>query len=399
MLVVVAVIIAVIAVSFGAGTRRTNGDAARTAKPKSSPKSPHVSVHRPKESPVPAAAPAPGESEADAAGFEEEESVEEGEIPEELASLRVLLPGSLGESEVARVKRMAEKCPRPPTLLGDVMGQLSLGSYDVRKFSDFAHRDAILASQILRTVNSAFFGMKNEVTSVQRAVVLLGFNNVKDIALKLALDKVFVAGNPALKEAYSKFWLASFASSSVCAIAARVLDMPKGSELSTSALLSYLGNFAFIANHPDDCGEYLSQDGLIGRVKFEQEKCGANSALIGGVLASAWSLPPSVNANIEHSLVPLAVSAAQCPPEMRESLALCYVSSRVGDHFAFGGIGSFEEFDFESLDGPEHFHIKSYMRTGALKRFAGIFKDRQLVRELDKTILATIETLATAGAA
>ncbi len=298
------------------------------------------------------------------------------EPPDRLEEFNLLTRDQLSANEYHRIVKMAESCPRPPTLLHDVMNQLSIGSYDVRKFSELAHRDAILASQLLRTVNSAFFGMKNEVTSVQRAVVLLGFNNVKDIALKLALDKVFSSGIAGIKEAYSKFWIASFAASSVCGLAARALDLEKGSELSTGALLSYLGNFAFIANYQDYSAQYVEQDSLLNRVEFEQETAGANSAIIGSILAEAWTLPITVKSCIEASLIPISIPADECSEEIRTQAGICYACARIGDYFAFNSLRSFENFDFNMLNGPEHFYIKSYVNEGELKGFSGLFSNK-----------------------
>lgn len=319
------------------------------------------------------------------------------EPPAELYNFKLLTRLQLDESELRRISKMAESCPRPPALMSEVMSQLTIGSYDVRKFSNLAHRDTILASQILRTVNSAFFGMKNEVSSVQRAVVLLGFNNVKDIALKLALDKVFIMGNSGIREAYSKFWLASFAASSICSQAARALDIEKGSELSTGALLSYLGNFAFMANYQDHCEEYVSTGSLLKQVELEQEVSGANSAIIGSLLADAWTLPATVKSCIESSLVPLTAPASECDEGLRTQAGLCYACARAGDYFAFNSLKSFDAFDFSQLDGPEYYYIHSYFQDGELKNFPSLFLNKQFTRDLDKSILATAEMLSVAA--
>ncbi len=51
--------------------------------------------------------------------------------------------------------------------------------------------DAVLAARVLKVVNSSFYGMPGEVGSIHQAVVMLGLNAVKNIAIAASLGKLF----------------------------------------------------------------------------------------------------------------------------------------------------------------------------------------------------------------
>src|SRR5690606_22900680 len=55
--------------------------------------------------------------------------------------------------------------------------------------------DPALCSRVLKVVNSAFYGLPGQVGSINRAIVLLGLNAVKNIAIAASLAKLFRGGS------------------------------------------------------------------------------------------------------------------------------------------------------------------------------------------------------------
>jgi len=54
--------------------------------------------------------------------------------------------------------------------------------------------DPALGARILKVVNSAFYGLPGQIGSINRAIVLLGLNAVKNIAIAASLAKLFRGG-------------------------------------------------------------------------------------------------------------------------------------------------------------------------------------------------------------
>src|SRR3954467_14112420 len=54
--------------------------------------------------------------------------------------------------------------------------------------------DPALVARILKVVNSAFYGLPGQIGSINRAIVLLGLNAVKNIVIAASLAKLFRGG-------------------------------------------------------------------------------------------------------------------------------------------------------------------------------------------------------------
>jgi HD-like signal output (HDOD) protein len=77
----------------------------------------------------------------------------------------------------------------------EVTAQIITAVEDPRSSAGKLHKiiatDPALSAQILKVINSAFYGVSGRVGSVERAIVLLGFNAVKHIAIAASLGKLF----------------------------------------------------------------------------------------------------------------------------------------------------------------------------------------------------------------
>lgn len=77
--------------------------------------------------------------------------------------------------------------PLPNTLLEAVELTHAPGDPDLKQVVELAQRDPAVAARVLRVVNSAAYGQRSEVTSVQRAVVALGPNTVVGLVLSMSM--------------------------------------------------------------------------------------------------------------------------------------------------------------------------------------------------------------------
>lgn len=73
--------------------------------------------------------------------------------------------------------------PPLPATVSEVSRLIASRDTDLASLTTVVKRDPSVSVQVLRRVNSAYFGVKREVTSVDQAVRLLGFTNVASIAL------------------------------------------------------------------------------------------------------------------------------------------------------------------------------------------------------------------------
>ena len=92
------------------------------------------------------------------------------------------------------LKDISRKIGRLPTLPGVAMKILQAMGRDIpniMEISEIISLDAPLSAKVLKMVNSPFYGLANKITSVHQAMVYLGLNTVKNLALSFSVIKTF----------------------------------------------------------------------------------------------------------------------------------------------------------------------------------------------------------------
>lgn len=183
--------------------------------------------------------------------------------------------------------------------------------------------DPSLTARILKLINSAYFGGRS-VASLNRAVMLLGFNTIKNIALSLAMVSSIQVKGSFRWFTNDQFWEHSLA----CAIAAknmaRAMDVPavEVEEYFIAGLIHDMGKAAMIQVAPEM--EQIYDPSFrpgTPRQDLEKEILGISHAELSGMMARKWKFPASLafaienhhaplNAPEEHRLIALAVSFA-----------------------------------------------------------------------------------------
>ena len=92
------------------------------------------------------------------------------------------------------LKALSQKIGKLPTLPGvaiKILQAMRRETPNIGKISEIISADAPLSAKVLRVVNSPFYGLSNKITSVHQAIVYLGLNTVKNLALSFSLLKGF----------------------------------------------------------------------------------------------------------------------------------------------------------------------------------------------------------------
>ncbi|PID80109.1 HD family phosphohydrolase, partial [bacterium DOLZORAL124_64_63] len=84
------------------------------------------------------------------------------------------------KARIMSVMRNLPPLPQVTTQLLAVINDNDSSADDVTKVLS---ADGLLAGKVLKLVNSSFYGVTHEVTTVSRAVVLLGFTGIRNLAL------------------------------------------------------------------------------------------------------------------------------------------------------------------------------------------------------------------------
>lgn len=194
------------------------------------------------------------------------------------------------EKQRRQIEKFIEKMPSLSTTVGKVMEICSRTDASPNELNRVVSLDPVLAGQVLKLINSAYYSLINKVTSLTRAITMLGMNTVKNMALSTAIIRAVGGTKKSRALPTTKFWTHSIGTG----VSAKLLGEIKGipvmerEELFIAGLLHDLGKVPF----GDDYIEALNI------AKFEQlplhevelDVMGIGHQEVGMMIANKWKL-------------------------------------------------------------------------------------------------------------
>ena len=206
------------------------------------------------------------------------------------------------------LKDISKKIGRLPTLPGVAMQILQAMGRDtpnIREISEIISLDAPLSAKVLKMVNSPFYGLSNKITSVHQAMVYLGLNTVKNLALSFSLIKTFEHKNK------SSFDYVQFSKDSlVGAIAAKLIaektNRQHGENAFFLGLLQNIGIPIMAESMPAQYEEVImkTKSNAASLHEVESQLLGLNHMEVGEYVTHAWGLPANLTVPIGVHHIP-----------------------------------------------------------------------------------------------
>ena len=186
----------------------------------------------------------------------------------------------------------SKKLPTLPGIAIKILEAVQKERPDLKEIGEILATDPPLSAEVLKLINSPFFGLTRKVTSVFHAVSMLGMNVVKNMALSFALVKNFSSNDQADFD-YPGFWKYSLTT----AIAARMIAEKVNGEMSEDAfflgLLHDMGLLALARCLPDQY-QLVAQEAETGNCstyQAENQVLGFDHMAVGRHLVRSWGLP------------------------------------------------------------------------------------------------------------
>ena len=154
--------------------------------------------------------------------------------------------------------------------------------------------DPVLMGKVLRLINSAYYGLSQRVTSIVRAIIMLGINTVKNMLLSTAIMSNL--GNRRNFNALEmmEFWKHSLAVGVTAKLIAkkRLLPPEIQEEFFIGGLLHDIGKIPLNNRYPEEYFRAmdLSEDTHQSLYISENQLLGTNHAQVGKLIADSWHL-------------------------------------------------------------------------------------------------------------
>lgn len=198
--------------------------------------------------------------------------------------------------------------------------------------------DPALCSRILKVVNSSFYGLPGQIGSINRAIVMLGLNAVKNIAIAASLAKLFRGGEFTANFSARDLWTHSNATAAASKVLANTLKLGLSDEAFLAGLIHDIGIMVEMQYDRNKLIEVLRGVGTDAAgipandmIALEVTTFGATHQEFGAGLCEKWRFPKSLAFVCGHHHNPLAL-----PEENRVLPMVVYVADRIAADVAGG---------------------------------------------------------------
>ncbi|MCP4119369.1 MAG: HDOD domain-containing protein [Desulfobacteraceae bacterium] len=157
-------------------------------------------------------------------------------------------------------------------------------------------QDPALTSKVLKIANSSFYGFPRKISTINNAIVLLGFSNIRNIVLSAGIIDAYKGEKSSDFFDRTEFWKHSLA----CGIASKIIASTVGLKNSEEAfiwgLLHDIGKIVMDTYIHQEFSQvsYLAKAKGMLLVDAEQKYLGFNHTTVGSLVAEKWNMPPAL---------------------------------------------------------------------------------------------------------
>lgn len=216
--------------------------------------------------------------------------------PQKNLSPSAELPANLKKA-MSRVTEISS-LPEVTTRIVEVVEDPKSTAQDMH---EIVKNDPALAAKILKVVNSAFYGLPAQISSLDRAIVMLGLSAVKNIALAASLSRLFRPGSISDRFSARDLWGHCIAVG-VCARLLAAKGFGHAEEAFVAGLVHDMGLLIEYQLLPEKLKEVVErcEAGEHDFCAVEREIIGADHQMFGAALSAKWKFPPNLRYAITY---------------------------------------------------------------------------------------------------
>ncbi len=199
-------------------------------------------------------------------------------------------------SKITLVKLLfkVKAMPPLPQSISQILELTKCSKSSAHDLTKVCERDPKLTVNMLKLANSPSYGFTRKISAISHAIVCLGLDTVKSIALASSTQEMLNSEIPAYALEKGMLWQHSIGCSTCARIIAKRIGFKESEEAYIAGLLLDIGKI-MLSNFAEE--EFIqivekSKNNRISFDKAEQEVLGFDHAQIGGKIIEKWNLPP-----------------------------------------------------------------------------------------------------------
>ncbi len=185
----------------------------------------------------------------------------------------------------------SKNLPTLPQILLNLIDVCNRDDSTIDEMSQIINTDPSLSANVMRLINSAYYSLPNRVTTTGQAIVLLGTDAIKNIAISSSVYQVFdgVKGDSVFKR--KLFWWHSLMCATLARLIAGKSNYSSPDEAFLSGLLHDIGKLALLVNFPEEYPGILRSSSNRTDLLLEGEKrLGGTHCEVGSWMLDQWKM-------------------------------------------------------------------------------------------------------------
>lgn len=225
-----------------------------------------------------------------------------------------------GESQPINYETIVRKVsdlPSLPDVVDKIVEKLGLPNTSAQEIASIIAYDPGLTSKFIRIVNSAAYGFQRQISSVQHAIMIIGFTQVRGVVLSAGIFKMFgkKAGHGL---DHNAFWQHCTRTAIASRVMANKWNIPYAEDAFSAGLLHDIGKMTLDTYFGPQYAKTIHEAKRMGLLahgedfaSLEQELLSIDHAELGYMLAQRWRMPTTLSQVIRYHHKPEQAEEAQ----------------------------------------------------------------------------------------
>ena len=242
------------------------------------------------------------------------------------------------EQAIERIVSGIKDLPTLPSILVQINTMVKNDLVTIHEVGTMIERDPSLTSKVLKLANSSYYGLSYRVNTVTRAIIVLGINTIRNLAVTASVFKIFNRGAQFPLD-IKGLWYHSLG----CAIASKGLissiKPALEEEAFVSGILHDIGKVVIAQNLPDFMERILKElkDSVtMTQSEVERNIIGYTHSEAGAMLAEKWHFPKELSEVIKYHHNPSYRNSNSQPIDPNLLLYAVYAGNQIAKGMALG---------------------------------------------------------------
>lgn len=194
-----------------------------------------------------------------------------------------------------------------PAIATNVLRMLENENVELKEIVRIIQTDPSLSVKILKIANSPLYATRREITSIQQAIMLIGFNKLVNIILGVSIfSKFWLSTKQGAEELMNKFWIHSCSTGTIAKFITGKIKKNYNENEFIGGLLHQIGKLAMIQYDLEKYNSVIKliQDESMTDLDAEKQVFDVTHLEVGSALGKLWKLPDEITQIISYYKFP-----------------------------------------------------------------------------------------------